>query len=244
LFDRTLSVIPNVQEIGFGSAASDAWYMNIPAAAKQTPASTLLRGALNYVADGSIATVPTSIINTVVTNNAGTLQKFWNISVTSSNGDAVLPLYVYHQLTAGNNDVVAAQFYAYNSGGGTGKQIAISSLQGHFRFNVSGDGVLFGYNKGMIDYDGTNTRLYTLDTAKGILIGTANTHKLGFYGTAPIAQQALTAYTTDTESSAYTGAADGEAKLADLNALRVAYENLRTAYDDLRTKIKLTGILA
>jgi hypothetical protein len=35
------------------------------------------------------------------------------------------------------------------------------------------------------------------------------------------------AYTPDDESVAYTGAADGEAKLTDLNALRVAYENLR-----------------
>jgi hypothetical protein len=37
----------------------------------------------------------------------------------------------------------------------------------------------------------------------------------------------LPAYTPDAESSAYTGAADSEAKLADLNALRVAYETLR-----------------
>lgn len=42
----------------------------------------------------------------------------------------------------------------------------------------------------------------------------------------------LNAYTTDAESGAYTGAADSEAKLADLNALRVAYENLRASHDN------------
>lgn len=43
----------------------------------------------------------------------------------------------------------------------------------------------------------------------------------------------LSAYTPDTESVAYTGAADSEAKLADLNALRIAYENLRLFTEDL-----------
>jgi len=40
------------------------------------------------------------------------------------------------------------------------------------------------------------------------------------------------AYVADAESVAYTGSlVDSEAKLADLNALRVAYENLRVAYE-------------
>jgi hypothetical protein len=43
----------------------------------------------------------------------------------------------------------------------------------------------------------------------------------------------VNAYTTDPESGAYTGAADSEAKLADLNSLRVAYENLRASHDNL-----------
>lgn len=47
------------------------------------------------------------------------------------------------------------------------------------------------------------------------------------------ANRTLAAYTSDTESVAYTGAADGEAKLADLNALRVAYENLRVHHESL-----------
>lgn len=47
------------------------------------------------------------------------------------------------------------------------------------------------------------------------------------------ADRTLSAYTSNPESSAYTGAADGEAKLADLNSLRVAYENLRVFTEDL-----------
>ena len=41
-------------------------------------------------------------------------------------------------------------------------------------------------------------------------------------------------YTPDVESVVYTGAADGEAKLTDLNALRVAYENLRADHENLK----------
>lgn len=47
------------------------------------------------------------------------------------------------------------------------------------------------------------------------------------------ADKTLGAYTADDESAAYTGAADSEAKLADLNALRVAVENLRAFTEDL-----------
>lgn len=68
--------------------------------------------------------------------------------------------------------------------------------------------------------------------------------KLGFFGatlasraaaltqTYATADRTLSAYTPDSESGAYTGAADGEAKLADLNALRVAVENLRALAED------------
>jgi hypothetical protein len=67
---------------------------------------------------------------------------------------------------------------------------------------------------------------------------------VGFYNVAAVprpaaytqtystADRTLGAYTADVESTAYTGAADGEAKLADLNALRVAVENLRLFVED------------
>lgn len=73
---------------------------------------------------------------------------------------------------------------------------------------------------------------------------------IGFLGTAPVARPAaytqtystaartVAAYTTDAESAAYTGIDNLQvgsvyAQLADLNSLRVAYENLRASYDGL-----------
>lgn len=58
----------------------------------------------------------------------------------------------------------------------------------------------------------------------------------------------LNAYTTDAESGAYTGIDNAQAgtvyaTVADLNALRTAYENLRAMVDDLRTKLQTTGIV-
>lgn len=52
------------------------------------------------------------------------------------------------------------------------------------------------------------------------------------------ATRTVNAYTTDAESAAYTGIDNAQAgtvyaKLTDLNALRVAYENLRASYDNL-----------
>ena len=55
----------------------------------------------------------------------------------------------------------------------------------------------------------------------------------GYVNTYSTADKTLGAYTADVENVAYTGAADSEAKLADLNALRVAYENLRAFTEDL-----------
>jgi len=76
---------------------------------------------------------------------------------------------------------------------------------------------------------------------------------VGFFGQTPVAQPAvytqtfatadrtIDAYTADAETSVYTGDAGGVAtvsaaanvaKLADLNALRVAYENLRALTED------------
>lgn len=59
----------------------------------------------------------------------------------------------------------------------------------------------------------------------------------GSYTTTGTADRALATYVADPETAAYTGGpADlaAAAKVADLNALRVAYENLRVAHEDLR----------
>lgn len=51
-------------------------------------------------------------------------------------------------------------------------------------------------------------------------------------------------YNSDSESAAYTGAADSEAKLADLNALRAAYENLRTLTEAMLSALRSKGLLS
>jgi hypothetical protein len=87
---------------------------------------------------------------------------------------------------------------------------------------------------------------YYNSTAREFISGEATTTAvmLSFFGGTRAIQQVLAAYTSDGEGSAYTGAADGEAKLADLNQLRVAYETLRASYDDLRTKLQTSTLVA
>ena len=58
-----------------------------------------------------------------------------------------------------------------------------------------------------------------------------------------LSAQTTLAYVSDPEAVPYVGAADGEAKLTDLNALRVAYENLRVSYDDLLAKLIASGLI-
>lgn len=94
---------------------------------------------------------------------------------------------------------------------------------------------------------GTNKWALWADT-EGIRFGASLTHagnKIGFFNTTPAVQQSNPgvdggggSYVANVQSSAYTGAADGEAKLADLNALRVAYENLRLGFQALQTSTK------
>lgn len=95
--------------------------------------------------------------------------------------------------------------------------------------------------------DGYN---FEFGTTNGTKIGDQTTAKLAFYGSTPVAKPGtmtqtystadatLSAYTADNESSAYTGIDNLQvntpyAQVADLNALRVAYENLRAFTEDL-----------
>ena len=74
--------------------------------------------------------------------------------------------------------------------------------------------------------------------------------KVGFFGVTPVSQPAaltqtystadrtLSAYTPDSESSSYSGIDNAQggsvyAQVSDLNALRIAYENLRALVEDL-----------
>lgn len=90
--------------------------------------------------------------------------------------------------------------------------------------------------------DGTDI---AVGSTTGTRLGTATTQKLGLWNATPVvrpaaytqtystADRTISAYTPDVESVAYTGATDGEAQLVDLNALRVAVENLRAFCEDV-----------
>lgn len=110
--------------------------------------------------------------------------------------------------------------------GGIGGDV---SIHGGYGTSTYGGVVLNAYNTPRIKIDGTG---------------------IGFFGVTPVARPAaytqtystadrtLSAYSPDAESSAYTGldntaAGTPYAQLADLNALRTAYENLRAFTEDL-----------
>jgi hypothetical protein len=110
--------------------------------------------------------------------------------------------------------------------GGIGGDV---SIHGGYGTSTYGGVVLNAYNTPRIKIDGTG---------------------IGFFGVTPVARPAaytqtystadrtLSAYSADAESTAYTGlgnAATGTpyAQVADLNALRTAYENLRAFTEDL-----------
>lgn len=71
-------------------------------------------------------------------------------------------------------------------------------------------------------------------------------NKMAFFGGTPIVKQTLSAYTTNDQSATYTAtplALINAATLADLNALRTAYENMRAMVDNLRTKVQSTTLV-
>lgn len=84
-----------------------------------------------------------------------------------------------------------------------------------------------------------------LPSTGGTRIGTAPTQKIGFFNATPVVQppaltqqystadRTLGAYASNPESSPYTPANKADARLSDLNSLRVAYENLRVFTEDL-----------
>lgn len=103
-------------------------------------------------------------------------------------------------------------------------------------------------------FDGANYRQFNLDadgfflnanSAGAFTLGAAGS-TMGFFAATPAAKQTLSAYTTNSQSAAYVATPASlalAATLADLNILRVAYENIRASYDDLRTKLKVTTLV-
>ncbi len=80
-----------------------------------------------------------------------------------------------------------------------------------------------------------------------ITIGSAAS-QIGFFGATPASKQTLSAYSSNSQNIAYAGIATGVggipyAQVSDLNALRVAYQNLLASYDDIRTKLENTTLV-
>lgn len=66
---------------------------------------------------------------------------------------------------------------------------------------------------------------------------------IGFWGSAAVIKQILNGYVSNSQNIAYNGigasvAGTPYAQVADLNSLRIAYENLRQGMEDLRTKMQ------
>jgi len=140
---------------------------------------------------------------------------------------------------SGLTDATTNHLYLLNTGAGTsnttGTQPANSVKLGKA---VTAGGVVTSVDTA-IATSGRQAKL-TITVPQGALTQT--------YATA---DATLSAYTSDTESVAYTGAADSEAKLADLNSLRVAVENLRAFTEDLAAftnslidKLQAAGIVS
>lgn len=87
-------------------------------------------------------------------------------------------------------------------------------------------------------------------TTMGTKLGTSSSQKLGFWGASPVVRptaysqvyttsdRTLSSYSSNIQSSSYSGIDNAQtgsvyATLADLNSLRVAYENLRAFSEDL-----------
>lgn len=213
------------------------------------PASSLetLGGAITQAAsmEAHAQTVPRAVVadtasavsdaNVALLNAANLFAALQSIRLDDAVNNAVSTVLALRHTTSGTaaTGIGTRVIFEAEDDSGTAQQIAsISALladaatgtrKGEVRFNVS---------------DTTARECLRLGTS-------GSAAKLSFYGVSTVtrptaltqtystASRTLPAYTTDTESVAYTGATDGEAKLTDLNSLRVAYENLRTSHDAL-----------
>jgi hypothetical protein len=108
------------------------------------------------------------------------------------------------------------------------------------------------YYGDLVSYDGPNN-LYLPLAIRGSIItlgAPGTTDKLAFYtddATLAVVKQVLAAYSSNNQV-AYTGLATGVggspyASVADLNNLRVAYNNLRVMCEDLRSKLQSSTLV-
>lgn len=136
-------------------------------------------------------------------------------------------------IISGGGDVSASQSWAFSGG------VIVTGAYSYLAVDADADAQidcrLLITSSGFLEVDG-NTYLDAYLYHRG--------SRLGFYNATPVVQpsaytqtyatatRTFSAYTADSESSAYTGIDNAQggtvyAQVADLNALRVAYENLR-----------------
>jgi len=130
-------------------------------------------------------------------------------------------------LTAGSATVAATN----KNGGSLRLRPGLCTGSGYGQVQIYG---CLGPGSGSSTTDGTYQELLT-----------CRENKIGFFGGTPAIQQTLAAYTSDSESSAYTTTGSGSdiASKNDLNALRAAYETLRVMCEDLRAKLLATTLV-
>lgn len=236
-----------------GNTFMDVWSNSVPIAAAisvrssnntgTVAANTLFTtGAMSatYVNPYGVYSVSTTGTDLNVGLNAFTA------AATPANGNGLAATF--------NSDIVGKSQILGKNGSATSPSFAFSAEtnSGFYFVNTNQIGLtIAGTRKlrflttGISFDDGYNL---VFGTATGTMLGTGATQKLSFYGATPIVRpsaytqtyattdKTLAAYTANAQSSAYTGSpadAASTAKLADLNALRVAYENLRAFTEDL-----------
>lgn len=154
---------------------------------------------------------------------------------------------VLHQISAATEMTLTANRLTFNNGATTAYLGWATDGQLNIGMSGAGGGDEITIAVSSSTYkDGHNL---VFNTTTGTKFGTATTQKLAFWNSAPIVQpsaytqtystadKTLNAYTSDPESSAYTGIDNLQvgavyAQVADLNTLRVAYENLRVLTED------------
>lgn len=172
-------------------------------------------------------------------------------------GDFSTGLLTFHTVDAGTTTIVNTVSLAHQSSGTPGVAFG-TALRALLESSTTADQdagrLIWKWNvatHASREAQGELTAYYTT-TERTCIAWRANSTvpMIGFYGTAPVAQPAaftqtystadrtLGAYTPDSESGAYTGidnlqAGTPYAQLTDLNALRVAYENVRAFVEDI-----------
>jgi hypothetical protein len=166
------------------------------------------------------------VVGNIVSDNTG-----YGIHLTTVTDAIVMGNQSYDTRSSGKTQTYGLRV---DGGGGASRQIIGNNFSGN------ATGAVTDASSGSVYL--ANIPALTQDSVSAY----GGTRYLGFFGTTPVvrpsaytqtyatASRTHAAYTADVENVAYTGSpatAADTAKLADLNALRVAYENLRAGVE-------------